>query len=311
MKAEPVVALKRYDAACRALATAKSTDEVKTIRNAAIAMKAYARQAKNHQLEKDAIAVRMRAERRVGELIGEQKKTEGLNRGGGVRRNGHRVSSKPSVRKNDQLTLAEAGIDKNLADRGRKLATMPTEKFEALVESVRTVEGTNVHFSSEKPEHYTPAEILEAVVACLGAIDLDPCSNSRERPNVTAAQHFTRADDGLSKDWCGRVFMNPPYGREIDEWIRKLVDEVTAGRVTAAIALLPGRIDTAWFRRLRDFLWCSIEGRLTFIGNKDPAPFPSIVVYLDGDGSGYGDFHRAFRNLGDIWQRIEPEMFGE
>jgi hypothetical protein len=98
---------------------------------------------------------------------------------------------------------------------------------------------------------------------------------------------------------------------EIDPWIAKLVAEVRASRVERAIALVPARIDTAWWQRLRDYIWCAIDGRLTFVGNRDAAPFPSAVVYLDGDGCGYGDFYRAFAQFGDIWQRIEPGMFGE
>jgi hypothetical protein len=306
--AEPV-ALKRYDAACRAIALAKSTDEVKTIRNAAIAMKAYARQAKNRQLEKDAIAVRMQAERRVGELIKAQRESVGLNHGargnaGGRGNRNVRVKNEPT-----QPTLADAGIDKNLADRARKLAKMPAPKFEALVESVRTVEGANVHFSSEKPEHYTPRVILDAVAACLGAIDLDPCSDAREQPNVQAAQYFTRDDNGLVQTWRGRVYMNPPYGREIDAWSAKLCESYEHGDVTEALALLPARTDTQWFRRLRDYVCCFIEGRLTFVGNNDPAPFPSVVFYLGDD---LGKFYEHFHGFGDIYQRVERGVhFGE
>jgi len=79
-----------------------------------------------------------------------------------------------------------------------------------------------VHFSSETPEHYTPPEIISATLAVLGSIDLDPCSNSREKPNVPAAMCFTAADDGLKHEWRGRVYMNPPYGRGIVDWISKL-----------------------------------------------------------------------------------------
>ena len=73
--------LTRYDAACRALAAAKTTDEVKGIRDTAEAMRAYARQAKNKQLEVDAAEIRIRAERRLGELIKAQKETVGSKSG--------------------------------------------------------------------------------------------------------------------------------------------------------------------------------------------------------------------------------------
>jgi len=165
-----------------------------------------------------------------------------------------------------------------------------------------------IHYSSETPEHYTPPEIIDAVKAVMGQIDLDPCSNSHEHPAVPAAKHFTREDDGLSREWHGRVYMNPPYGREIEAWVRKLCAEHEARRVTEAIALVPSRTDTQWWIELRDYPVCFIEGRLTFIGNDAPAPFPSAVFYL---GNHIDHFFYGFADLGDIWQRIEPGMFGE
>lgn len=167
-----------------------------------------------------------------------------------------------------------------------------------------------VHFSSDTPEHYTPAEILDAVVACMGAIDLDPCSNSKTEPNVPADFHYTQEDDGLAQVWQGRVFLNPPYGREIGKWVAKLREEFDCGNVTEAIALVPARTDTDWFDRLIDGyqFHCFVHGRLTFIGNGESAPFPSTIVYL---GTDWGRFYYAFRSFGRIVQETHPEMFGE
>lgn len=163
-----------------------------------------------------------------------------------------------------------------------------------------------VHFSSETPEHYTPQAIVDAVVACLGGIDLDPCAHRGHR--IPAAKHYTITDDGLSAPWAGKVYMNPPYGRTIDLWVRRLCEEHEKGNVTEAIALVPGRIDTQWWKRMRDYVMCFVEGRLTFIGNDDPAPFPSVLVYLGND---IGKFHDHFSGFGDIWQRLERGMYGE
>ena len=71
----------KYDAACRAVAEAKAVDEVKEIRNAAIAMAAYAKQAKDRGMEADAAEIRLRATRRLGEMMQAQKETVGLATG--------------------------------------------------------------------------------------------------------------------------------------------------------------------------------------------------------------------------------------
>jgi N6-adenosine-specific RNA methylase IME4 len=113
--------LVRYYAARRAVAEAKAVDEVKEIRNAAIAMAAYARQAKDRGMEADAAEIRMRATRRLGEMLDQQKKTVGLAKGG-----------QPY-----QETLASQGIDKNLAHEARKLGRMTEEDFELEIEETR------------------------------------------------------------------------------------------------------------------------------------------------------------------------------
>lgn len=157
-----------------------------------------------------------------------------------------------------------------------------------------------VHFSSKTDEHYTPADVIAAVLQCLGTVDLDPCSNSGI-PNVPAGQHFTEADDGLSHAWQGRVFMNPPYGlRIIDRWVEKLCTEFESGNVIDAIALVPGRPGSQWWRRFGDCLLCLFDGRLQFIGNETGAPFPSAAFYL---GKGTDNFADAFQSLGAIWKR--------
>jgi phage N-6-adenine-methyltransferase len=158
----------------------------------------------------------------------------------------------------------------------------------------------SVHFSSDSPEWYTPPEVLALVEKTLGFIDLDPCCNSIGQPNVNAAKYFKQADNGLSADWNGRVYMNPPYGRGIEVWVEKLVAAYMSGNVSEAIALVPARVDTDWFRKFRDYAICFVDGRLKFSGHENSAPFPSAVVYLGGD---IDKFYEAFSPLGDIWVR--------
>ncbi len=121
-------ALVKYEAARRALAAARATDEAKDIRDKAEAMRVYARQAKDRQLEVDAAEIRIRAERRLGELIRAQQETVGLAKGGGDTSTGTR-----KVPVQEPPTLAEAGISKKLSSRAQKLAAVPQDNFEELV----------------------------------------------------------------------------------------------------------------------------------------------------------------------------------
>lgn len=156
----------------------------------------------------------------------------------------------------------------------------------------------DVHYSSETPEWYTPDEIISRVVLTFGEIDLDPCSNSRESPNVPAKHHLIEEDNGLAYEWGGRVYMNPPYGREIGDWTSHLKEQYECGNVIEAIALVPSRTDTEWFRELRDYPRCFIWGRLKFSESENSAPFPSMVVYF---GKNLEVFKKVFGDIGDVY----------
>lgn len=156
--------------------------------------------------------------------------------------------------------------------------------------------------SSAKGEWNTPPEIVERVEQVLGTIDLDPCSNDG-KPNVPAIKVYRKKDDGLSRSWTGRVYMNPPYGRGIDEWVQKLDAEFIAGNVTEAIALVPARTDTDWFEEFRDYGICLLHGRLKFGDAENSAPFPSALVYL---GDNLAGFAKVFEDLGDTFRRYIP-----
>jgi N6-adenosine-specific RNA methylase IME4 len=118
-----MTALIRYEAVKSALAAAMTVDEVKDIRDKAEAMRAYARLAKDTQLEIDAAQYRIRAERRLGEMMAAQPKA--------------RPGPKPEIGFSDNpISLREAGIDKSLANRARKMASIPEEAFESLLANV-------------------------------------------------------------------------------------------------------------------------------------------------------------------------------
>lgn len=123
--------LVKYEAACRAVADAASIDEAKEFRDQGEAMRAYAKQAKNKQLEVQAAEIRIRAERRIGELMAAQRDAGGLRQGNPDGFSAANGSEKNPLEK--PVTLAEAGIDKNLADRARKYAAIPEQEFNEIV----------------------------------------------------------------------------------------------------------------------------------------------------------------------------------
>lgn len=82
-------------------------------------------------------------------------------------------------------------------------------------------------------EWFTPPELIKA----LGEFDLDPCSPVN-RPWDTAKKHYTKEVDGL---WEGRVWLNPPYGKETFKWIERLAHHGDG------IALIFARTDTKGF----------------------------------------------------------------
>jgi DNA N-6-adenine-methyltransferase (Dam) len=85
--------------------------------------------------------------------------------------------------------------------------------------------------------HITPRWILTA----LGRFDLDPCA-ADPRPWDCARRNFTERDDGLSRPWTGRVFLNPPFNRYgVDRWIQRMAEH------NHGIALLHVRPETEWF----------------------------------------------------------------
>lgn len=140
-----------------------------------------------------------------------------------------------------------------------------------------------VHFSSKASEWETPDDLFWNLSQEMGPFDLDVCADAA---NAKCSRYFSKADDGLSRTWerldggQSRAWMNPPYGREIGAWIRKAHEEAQAGRAVT-VALLPARTDTRWFHEdivEHRYSFSFLRGRVTFVGAKHPAPFPSMVV---------------------------------
>jgi hypothetical protein len=98
----------------------------------------------------------------------------------------------------------------------------------------------------------TPPDILRR----LGRFDLDPCCPSN-MPWATADCMITENENGLHGEWWGRVWLNPPFGREAVRWLRKLRDHGNG------IALIPARTETVMFY---ECVWGVADGVLFLQG---------------------------------------------
>ena len=300
-------ALVKYDAAKRALAEAHRVDEAKDIRDKAVAMQAYARQAKDTELLEHATEIRLRAERRAGELLRETERASG----GGDTSTGSRV--KPVQ---EAPTLSDLGITKTQSSKWQKLASLPYEKFETRVEHAKArVEGMTTSappyhkatFTGEN-EWFTPAEYIDAAREVLGEIDLDPATHEIAQATVKATRFFTTSDDGLSREWGGRVWLNPPYARGlIEPFVSKLVEEFQSGHVREAILLTHNYTDTGWFHTaaVASQAICLLRGRVHFVApsGEECSPTQGQAFFFFGERK--ARFADVFGRLGLILRPFE------
>jgi len=131
----------------------------------------------------------------------------------------------------------------------------------------------------------TPPELLQV----LGGFDLDPCAAPPPRPWDTADAHYSLEDNGLVLPWYGRVWMNPPYGRCVGEWLVRMAEH------NNGLALVFARTETAAFHR---YVWKAasalffFQGRLRFCrpdGTQGvwTGGAPSVLVAYDLHPNGY------------------------
>jgi DNA N-6-adenine-methyltransferase (Dam) len=271
------------------IARTTSVEELKHIDSGLTALRAAARLAKNPEAEANLIRLRAKARRDAGRML------EGFN---------IRKGRKKKVPPDEHIKiLADLDISRKDSMLFSRCWRISEDEYwagvEAQIERMRS--GRNPLHSSLSDEWLTPKKIIDRVLAVLGSIDLDPCAASADPLNVPAQTCIARPDDGLAANWRGNLFLNPPYGRSVDDWCEKLIREWKVAHVTSAIALVAARPDTRWFRMFRFAPVCFIAGRLKFRrpsrSEAESAPFPSAVFYL---GAEKKRFIGAFAQLGEI-----------
>lgn len=157
-------------------------------------------------------------------------------------------------------------------------------------------------------EWYTPQDYVGAARFVLGEIDLDPASAPRAQKRIKAKKFFTEQDDGLTKEWHGRIWLNPPYSREkIRPFIDKMVAEIEATRVMAAIVLINSYTDTQWFQKIGPLTdaMCFTLGRVAFLDpDGDPCkPAQGSVFFY------YGPDVKTFETVFSAFGWVVPTKF--
>lgn len=149
-------------------------------------------------------------------------------------------------------------------------------------------------------EWYTPSNYVEAARKVMGCIDLDPASSHAAQETVQAERFFSIENDGLTQEWGGKVWMNPPYSDPlIHHFSEKLIAEVTADRVQQAIVVTHNCTDTLWFHRLEEIsaALCFTRGRIAFVDPQGDRTSPTrghVFFYIGDDVEKFSEVFKQF-----------------
>lgn len=304
-------ALVTIDMALSALAEANTPDELVDLADKAEAMRAYAKRARlGLAAQNRCAALRLRAERKLGLLLAAMMPPRGRPKKG--REEDHFRA---------QPRLVDLGVDKHIALRARRLMQVPEPDFEGYLSAADGTETTlagllaaatppgevGAHDLGDvladeqvtEPGHCewrTPPYVIEAMELKIGT---DPASPGRDKvPWIRARVVYTIADDGLTREWFGLVWLNAPFGTLVlPAWLEKFA------RHGNGVALVPDQSSAAWWQRLVSGadLALAVNHRIRFIGpnGEERQTFPrgtTLVAY--GEEAVQGLVRAAERGLG-------------
>jgi DNA N-6-adenine-methyltransferase Dam len=247
------------------------------------------------------------AVRRVGELLEEVERSKG-----GRPPKETQEGALPSF-EGRAAAAEKAGLSEHQRKQALNLAAIPAPEFKEAVDapSPPTVTklaaaGRTIGLSRDgrlflrggDSEWYTPPELVERARTVLGDIDLDPASHPEAQKIVRAKRWYGVETDGLTQPWAGRVFLNPPYSRDVmGQFVDKLLAEIASGHVAQAIVLTPVRCDTGWWHQLTAAASAIafVKGRIKFWRSEGQpecgAIYGSVFFFIGEDCAG---FRRCF-----------------
>ena len=200
-----------------------------------------------------------------------------------------------SVNKAFQVAKAEPEKQSEIARRIENIADEPEETNTPTKIIDDVLKKPHVTNNSGNNEWYTPKQYIDLARDVLGGIDVGPASCEYANRTVQAGKYYSVDNDGLDKDWKGRVWMNPPYAADlVTRFTEKYVKEYQAGNITSGIVLVNNATETKWF--------------INMVGEAKAVAFTKGRIRYDtqekGDGSGAPLQGQAFLYFG-----YNPEKF--
>lgn len=225
--------------------------------------------------------------------------------------------SPATIKRDGQFAAAVDALKPAVPDIEQRVMRGEVPSRSAVVEAAKEPEKAaeilgkpHVSNNSGNNEWYTPAEYISAARAAMGGIDLDPATSETANRTVQAPAFYTAEDDGLSRTWHGRVWMNPPYAQPlVSQFADAVSDKFDAGEIEQACVLVNNATETAWFQRMvaSASAVCFPRGRVRFLnpaGEPVGAPLQGqAVIYF---GANVDDFSRAFMSFGPVLTAVEP-----
>jgi hypothetical protein len=205
----------------------------------------------------------------------------------GDHRYGQLRSRKPFAngKRRRHLKAEEISLFRQLIENGRMFRRIEQEI--AILEG-RKARARVVLASSASDEWYTPPEYIELARLVMGGIDLDPASNETAQNWIQASSYYTQPENGLNKIWRGRLWLNPPYGTQVQLWTQQAIREYQNGSITSALLLVRPAPGSAWYQQLSALFPCCIpHKRIKFInasGKAQKSPVHgNAFFYLGND----------------------------
>ena len=143
-----------------------------------------------------------------------------------------------------------------------------------------------VTYNTGKEDWFTPEPILDLASQYMGEITLDPMSSEEANRSVEAKHFYTKDQDGLSKEWFGNVWLNPPYHSKTMEQVSKKIVESVSTSVDRLLLLSNNATESKWGQDIliNASAICFPKSRIRFIdgstGKKQKSPLQGQMITL-------------------------------